>query len=183
MAMHRHLVLMGLRASGKSTLGAAAAKALRCKFVDLDDRTRALLGAGSVRDAFRDAGEARFRAAESDALAAALREPPQVIALGGGTPTAPSATEMLQAARNSGRAWVVFLDPPLPLLAQRLSEHEGDRPSLTGQGVVAEIEEIAAARRPLYAALTDLRLLEPLPPAAFVSIITSHVSSESSAGG
>ena len=175
-ALRRHLVLMGLRASGKSTLGAAAATALGAPFVDLDDRTRALLGQPTVRDAFTIAGEQAFREAESAALRTALTESPQVIALGGGTPTAPGAAAAIEAARRSGLALVVFLDPPLELLAQRLAAHEGDRPSLTGRGVVAEIEEVARVRRPLYAALADLRVLEPLAPEALVSIMTSQVS-------
>lgn len=175
-ALRRHLVLMGLRASGKSTLGSAAAAALGAAFVDLDLRTSALLGYPSVREAFEQKGEPAFRAAESRALTDALGEAPQVIALGGGTPTAPGAAEELAAARRSGSAFVVFLDPPLELLAQRLGTHEGDRPSLTGRGVVAEIEDVARVRRPLYAALADLRLLEPLEPAALVSIMTSQVS-------
>jgi len=183
MSLYRHLVLMGLRASGKSTLGAAAAQALGARFVDLDDRTREILGAATVRDAFRDAGEGRFRAAEANALAAALGEAPQVIALGGGTPTAPGARELLEAARGAGRVYVVFLDLPLPLLAERLAAHEGDRPSLTGRGVVAELEVVAAARRPLYAALTDVRLLEPLRQEELVSIIASQVCSDSSTNG
>lgn len=176
--LRHHLVLMGLRASGKSTVGRALAEALGTPFVDLDDQTRTLLGAASVREAFASAGEAAFREAEAKALAAVLAEPPQVIALGGGTPMAPGASEQLVAARASG-ALVVFLDPPLDVLAARLRAEQGDRPSLTGLGVVEEIESIAAARRPRYAALTDLRLPEALAAASLVSIITSQVGSSS----
>lgn len=178
--LRRHLVLMGLRASGKTTLGRAAARALGADFVDLDDRTRALLGAANVREAFASSGEARFREAETRALAEVLSQPAQVIALGGGTPTAPGASELLAAARIAGRAFVVFLDPPLEVLAARLRAEEGDRPSLTGLGVVEEIGVVAEARRPLYAALTDLRVPEALDAASFVSIITSQVGSGSS---
>jgi shikimate kinase len=152
----RHLVLIGLRASGKSTTGRLLAQELGVPFVDLDDRTATLLGAETVGEAFRSAGEQRFREAESQALRAALDEPPQVIALGGGTPTAPGAAAMISAARDSSAAAVVFLDPGLETLAARLERDEGDRPSLTGLGVVAEIEAVAARRRPLYAALADL---------------------------
>jgi len=170
---------MGLRASGKTTLGRAAATALGAAFVDLDERTSALLGAASVGAALASAGEARFREAEARALAAALGEPAQVIALGGGTPVAPGAADALRAARSAGRAFVVYLDPPLELLAERLSKERGDRPSLTGLGVVQEIGMVADARRPIYAALTDLRVPEALDVASFVSIITSQVGSGS----
>ena len=179
--LDRHILLIGLRASGKSTLGRALATALGgVPFVDLDDHTREALGATTVREAFLRAGEAGFRAAEAEALARALRSgEAHVLALGGGTPTAPGAAAQIAEARREGRALVVFLDPPLSTLAERLAAHEGDRPSLTGRGVVAEIGDVAAVRRPLYAALADLRLLEPLDEASLVSIITSQVGSAS----
>jgi len=178
--LRRHLVLMGLRASGKTTLGRAVADALGAHFIDLDERTRTMLGAANVREAFATAGEARFREAETRALAEVLAQPAQVIALGGGTPTAPGAAELLSDARSAGRAFMVFLDPPLEVLAARLRTEAGDRPSLTGLGVVEEIGVLAEARRPLYAALTDLRVPEALDAASFVSIITSQVGSGSS---
>jgi shikimate kinase len=151
----RHLILIGLRASGKSTLGRRLAAEFGAPFVDLDDRTALLLGAATVGEAFRAAGEHRFREAESEALRTALAEAPQIIALGGGTPTAPGAAARLSAARDAGNAVIVFLDAALEELAARLARDAGDRPTLTGLGVVAEIEEIARARRPLYAALAD----------------------------
>jgi len=178
--LRRHLVLMGLRASGKTTLGRAVSDALGAHFIDLDERTRTMLGAANVREAFATAGEARFREAEPRALAEVLAQPAQVIALGGGTPTAPGAAELLSDARSAGRAFMVFLDPPLEVLAARLRTEAGDRPSLTGLGVVEEIGVLAEARRPLYAALTDLRVPEALDAASFVSIITSQVGSGSS---
>ena len=153
--MRKHVLLIGLRASGKSTLGAALAAQFEARFVDLDDRTARELGAATAGDALRNAGEHAFRSAESRALAAACDEPPQVIALGGGTPTAPGAAAFIGLLRQEGRAVVVYLDPPLATLKARLQAEEGNRPSLTGRGVVAEIEEIARGRRPLYAALAD----------------------------
>ena len=174
------VILMGLRASGKSTVGPLLAQALGTGFVDLDERTRALLGAESVRSAFESAGEPAFRRAEAAALATALREPHSVVALGGGTPTATGAEDLLQAARRRREAYIVFLDPPDEVLAARLSASAGDRPSLTGRGVVEEVSMVARDRRERYAALADLRLREPLAPEALVSIITSQVASASS---
>lgn len=153
--MRKHVLLIGLRASGKSTLGAALAARLGVGFVDLDDRTARELGFDAAGDAFSAAGEAAFRDAESRALRAACEAAPCVIALGGGTPTAPGAAAFVGLLRADGRAVVVHLDPPLATLEARLRADAGNRPSLTGRGVVAEIEEIARQRRPLYAALAD----------------------------
>jgi len=187
----RHIVLMGLRASGKSTVGPRLASRLGGEFIDLDDRTRDALGASSVREAFERAGEARFRHAEAEALAkeldaAARSETRRVLALGGGTPTAPGVEPLLQEARRNGCVLVAFLDPPASVLAERLTKDAGARPSLTGRGVVEEVAEIALARRERYAALADFRFRDPLDPealvSALVSIITSQVASDSSSG-
>jgi shikimate kinase len=167
----RRVVLIGLRASGKSSVAALLATRLGVPSVDLDDRTRVLSNCATVREAFAALGEARFRELEADALRAALAEPPSVLALGGGTPTAPGAAELLQSARAEGRAFLVFLDPPLDALARRLSADAGDRPSLTGRGVVEEISEIAARRRGPYAALAELVLREDLAPDALADRI------------
>jgi shikimate kinase len=179
-ALTRHVVLIGLRASGKSTVGAALAAALGTGFIDLDDRTRDALGAATVREAFERCGEPSFRAAEARVLTEVLGGTACVVALGGGTPTAPGAGALLERARSEGRALIVFLDPPDETLAARLTAHQGDRPSLTGRGVVEEVAEIAERRRPLYAALADLRLREPFAVDSVVSIITSQVGSDSS---
>lgn len=152
----KHLVLMGLRGSGKSTLGRALAAALGAPCTDLDERTAARLGATTAGEAFRRFGENAFRTAESEALEEVLAATPCILALGGGTPTAPGAADLIACARREGRAYVVFLDPPLDVLTARLRVETGDRPSLTGRGVIEEMEEVAARRRPLYAALADL---------------------------
>lgn len=158
--MRKQLLLIGLRASGKTTLGSALASRLGVEFIDLDDRTAGELGAASAGDALRAHGEEPFRAAELRALRAACEGPPRVIALGGGTPTAPGAARFIDGLRREGRAVVVFLDPPLATLQARLSKNAGDRPSLTGRGVVEEVDEIARLRRPLYAALADFAFEE-----------------------
>lgn len=151
-----NLVLMGLRASGKTTLGRLAADALGWAFVDLDDRTAALLGAASPAAALTEAGEAAFRAAEVNALRATLADAHQVVALGGGTPTAPGASELLGQAQHSGAGRVVYLHLDPQRLAQRLARTDlGARPSLTGRGVIAEIDELYAARDGLYRRLAD----------------------------
>jgi shikimate kinase len=153
--MRKHVLLIGLRASGKSTLGAALASRLGAHFVDLDDRTARMLGFAAAGDALRAAGEESFRTAEAEALRDACAEPPQVIALGGGTPTAPGAASFIDSLRQAELAVVVYLAPPIATLEARLRAGAGNRPSLTGRGVVEEIEEIARRRQPLYAALAD----------------------------
>lgn len=147
---HRGVVLIGLRGSGKSTLGRLVAEATHTPFVDLDDRTAEIAGFETPGAALRALGEAQFREAEVDALRAVLDEPPCVLALGGGTPTAHGAAEMLAACARP----IVYLRATPATLRARLAVHGAtDRPSLTGRGTLDEIDEVFAVRDPVYTGL------------------------------
>lgn len=150
------LVLMGLRGSGKSTVGRLVAARLGRAFVDLDDVTAAALGALTAGAAFAAAGEPAFRAAEAKALEQTLRTRGRVVALGGGTPTAPGAEALLRSERDAGRAVIVYLRASAAELRARLeaTDHAA-RPSLTGKGLLEEIGEVLARRDPLYRSLAS----------------------------
>jgi len=151
------VVLIGLRASGKSTVGRLLGAALGREFVDLDDVTPRLLGSDDVRGAWSAHGEAGFRAAEARALAQELSGAGRVLALGGGTPEAPGAAAMLRDARDAGRAVVVYLRADAAVLRERLRQADNaNRPSLTGAGLLDEIEDVLARRDGAYSALADL---------------------------
>jgi len=149
---------MGLRGSGKTTLGRLLAARTGVQFIDLDDRTIAGSGHASVSAMFRAQGEVAFRAAEARALGAALSDPRldgAVIALGGGTPTAPGARALLQAARSNGSIRVVLLEAPPAVLGARLTVAPGDRPLLMGADFTEEAELLASRRLPAYRELAD----------------------------
>ena len=151
------LLLIGLRGSGKSTLGRLLAAVLTSSFIDFDDRTRARTGHASVSAAFTAIGEAAFRAAETRALQETLAQagPGTVIALGGGTPTAPGARAVLEDARAAGRVRIALLEAPPAVLGARLSVTPGDRPLLMGSNFAEEAALLAQRRMPLYRALAD----------------------------
>jgi len=149
------IILIGLRGSGKTTIGRALAARLNVSFCDLDDVTVRVLGAASVSDAWRARGEAAFREAENQALAEALGTQRRVVALGGGTPTAPGALEQIRAAQAAGGR-VVYLRGVASTLRARLEGKTGDRPSLTGVDPLVEIEAVLAKRDPVYLALADI---------------------------
>lgn len=150
------LVLMGLRGSGKTTLGRTLAHKLSLSFVDLDDRTPDELGEQSVRDAFTKYGEEAFRHAEACALEQVLAERPGVIALGGGTPVAPGAHELIRAAQLRGVIRVVYLRAAPETLRARLSGADNaQRPALVGDDPVTEIAQVHADRDPIYSGLAD----------------------------
>ncbi len=154
------LVLMGLRGSGKSTLGIALAKAIGRPFVDLDDRTPALLDERTAADAINRHGLAAFRTSERDALAAVLGEASRraiVLALGGGTPTAPGADAILTEAKNSEQTVIVYLHASPAELRDRLAKTDtASRPSLTGSDMLDEIETIYLQRDAMFRGLASV---------------------------
>ncbi len=127
-----NILLIGLRASGKSTVGARLAALLDRTFIELDGLTLARFPQTSVRDVWATHGEDAWRNAEADTLAECLAGADQVIALGGGTPMIDAACGRIEAEQADGRAKVVYLQCDLATLAQRLRQTPGDRPSWTG---------------------------------------------------
>jgi shikimate kinase len=170
-----HLVLLGYRASGKTTTGRALAHSLGLPFVDLDQRLASKL-AMTIADAFTRYGEPWFRAAECVELEQALNEAWSVIALGGGTPCSPAAGELLRRARTAGRARTFYLRARPATLRARLSAADNaHRPTLTGAAHPAdEVDEVLARRAPLYAACADhtLDVDDLSPEAAAANLIT-----------
>ncbi len=140
------LILIGLRASGKTTLGKLLAEHTGRPFTDLDDLTAAALGCGTASEALRAHGVAGFRAAELEALRAFLptARPEHILALGGGTPTIPAAAALLQPHT------LTYLRAQPHTLQQRLRADSRERPSLTGGDAVAEVPQVFTQRDPLY---------------------------------
>lgn len=151
----QRFILIGLRGTGKSSVGRAIARLSGGTFLDLDDAVALAAGSCSAHDAFVSLGEPAFRALEAAALADALRATAHtVIALGGGTPMAPGARAMIDAARGSG--WrVMLLDAPDEVLGERIRQSPGTRPSLTGAAPDREVSEIRARRWPTLEGLAD----------------------------
>ncbi len=141
----RHVVLSGLMATGKSTLGPRVAARLGLPFVDTDDAIARAAGR-SVPDLWKSEGEAGFRAIEERVIGELLRaEKPSVLSFGGGAVT----TRAVRALALS-RAWVVTLDAEPEVLAARV-EDPSSRPQLAGQDVRARLADLRDQRAEAYA--------------------------------
>lgn len=146
------LILIGLPASGKTTVGCQLARRLDMPFFDCDEAIEAAAGC-SVSDIFACRGEAYFRELEHRTLETLCRKESCVIATGGGAVLRPENCLLL---RRSGT--VFWLDRPLEDIMS--TNFQGGRPLLAG-GRDA-LERLAAQRRALYAACAHHRIPEPL---------------------
>ena len=146
------LILIGLPASGKTTVGRQLARRLDMPFFDCDEAIEAAAGC-SVPDIFARYGESYFRQLEHRTLETLCRKESCVIATGGGAVLREDNRLLL---RCSGT--VFWLDRPLADIMS--TDFQTGRPLLTA-GRKA-LERLAAERRALYAACAHYRIAEPL---------------------
>jgi shikimate kinase len=138
------LILVGPPGSGKSTVGRMVAERLGLDFRDFDDDLQQAHGLPAGELVVR-LGRERFQESERDLLTALLPEFTGVLALGGGTPTAPGVPELLEPFH------VVFLDVDLDHLLRReglVPLHPWLLPNPR-----AHLKELLNTRRPIYAKL------------------------------
>ena len=144
------MALVGLPASGKSSVGRILAGLLGLEFRDSDGLVEAGAGMG-VAAIFEAEGEAAFRRREARALAEAAEGPPLVLATGGGIVLSTANRELL--GRRFETVWL-RLDPAVA--AARAALAPGSRPLLAQGDPAARMRALAEAREPLYAEVADL---------------------------
>lgn len=141
----RHIVLSGLMATGKSTLGPRIAAKLDLPFVDTDDAIVRAAGK-SIPDLWKSEGEPGFRAIEARVIGELLSaESPSVLSFGGGVVTARALR-----AHALDRAWVVTLDADPASLVARIAD-PSSRPHLAGQDILARLTNLREQRAEAYA--------------------------------
>ena len=142
------IVLIGLPACGKTTVGEALAARLGLGFTDTDILVEQRTGK-LIREIFADDGEAHFRQLEQQAAAEALSQP-GVVSLGGGAVMTPAIQDLLTGHQ------VVWLDVSVVTLTRRAGMNQL-RPLLLGD-IRAQLTELAAVRLPVYERLATCRV-------------------------
>lgn len=141
--MPRHVLLVGLPGSGKSTIGELAAGSLGAPLFDIDSLLVRQMGR-PVAQIFGMMGEATFRQMERDAVTAASAGPPAVIVPGGGWAAQPG---QLEAVKPS--ALILYLKCA-PATAVKRTEGGDARPLLAGVDPVHRMRTLLEAREPWY---------------------------------
>lgn len=147
--MDRHVILVGLPGSGKSTVAPLVADALGLPFVDVDSVIVRRMGM-PVERIFGEFGESRFRELEREAMADLLAGPVSVLAPGGGWAAQPGNIEAGKA-----RGLIVYLKVPAATALARALEGT-ERPLLAGGEGLARMTALLLEREGHYmqAALT-----------------------------
>lgn len=147
----RHLVLVGLMATGKTTIGVLVADMLRRPLIDSDAQVEASTGR-TVREIWRTEGEEVFRRLEAAALVAALELPePAVIAAAGGV----VLRDENRARLGRDDVDVVWLRARPETLLERVRLADDVHRPLLDEDPGGMLEHMALDRAPLYEEVAD----------------------------
>jgi len=160
------VVLVGLPASGKTTVGMALAARLGVDFVDTDHMVEQATGQ-SIGEIFASQGEETFRALEEEATVAALQET-GVVCLGGGAIMNSRIRELLAGLP------VVWLDVSVTTLTRRAGMNKL-RPLLLGD-IRDQLTSLAQVRLPAYEEVATWRVDGESPVDVVVSQIIDLIS-------
>ncbi len=148
-----NLYLIGMMASGKSTLGVELAAQLGFQFFDTDVLIEQVAGC-PIPDIFAERGEAYFRDLETQVLAQLSSYTRLVIATGGGIVLRPQNWSYLH------HGLTIWLDVAPELIWQRLSRDPGQRPLLQTPDPQLTLRRLMQQRQPFYAQ-ADVRVSIP----------------------
>jgi|GEM_PF-445454 shikimate kinase len=147
----KNIYLLGMRASGKTTVGKALSEALGCPFVDTD--AMVVAEAGQDIDAIVAAeGWEVFRSLEEKALARAAEFPGKVVSTGGGIVLSQTNRDLMQ---RTGVSFYLAADAALLISRMLCDPNAAQRPALTPLALHDEVAAVMSERETLYMASMD----------------------------
>lgn len=149
MSANNNIYLVGMPGAGKTTVGRHLARRMQHRFIDADHEIEARTGV-RIPLIFDIEGEQGFRDRESRLIAELANESGLVVATGGGAVVRP---ENRVALRQGGT--VIYLHSAPALLFER-TRLDPNRPLLQVADPMQKIEELFAARDPLYREVADI---------------------------
>ncbi|MFH1588518.1 MAG: 3-phosphoshikimate 1-carboxyvinyltransferase [Candidatus Diapherotrites archaeon] len=145
-----NIVLIGLRGSGKTTLGKMIAKRMNMDFIDSDELIEKK-EKRKIKRIFELNGESYFRKKEKEAIEEIKNKKKLVISCGGGV-----VLDKKNIPNLKKNGFVLFLNAQTKTLAKRIKGT--NRPSLTGKKIEEEIKEVMNKRRNLYLNAMDAEI-------------------------
>jgi len=139
----KNLVLLGMMAVGKTTLGKIVAKKQELKFIDIDASIEKK-NSMTIKEIFKKKGEKFFRMEEENEILKSLKKNNCVIALGGGAFMNKTVRENI--LKNAISIW---LNVDIKTLNQRIKWNR-KRPLLKEENNQKKITELYARRKDIY---------------------------------
>ena len=146
------VVLIGYRATGKSTVGRILSAKLKITFWDADSLVEKSM-AMPVKEIVALHGWDFFRAKEKETIKTLTQKGACVIATGGGVVLAQENVNMLKQA-----GLIIWINAPLQDIVDRLKKDARNgaiRPQFTSGNIIQETIDIMRQRLPLYESATD----------------------------
>ncbi len=148
MAIPNRIFLIGPMGAGKTTIGKQLAQSLGMAFCDSDQEIQRRTGV-DIPTIFEYEGEAGFRQREEQAIDELTQVEQQVLATGGGAVVREKNRQHLSA-----RGIVFFLDCSAEQQYER-TYRDRNRPLLQTEEPLERLQELMAAREPLYRSTAD----------------------------
>lgn len=147
--MERHIFIIGMPGSGKSSLGKKVSANMGLPYVDTDQRIEAAFGCPTAQ-IFDRYGEQAFRNAETNVLIQLTRETGSLVSTGGGMVMREENREIM---RNHGL--IVLIDRPLEEI---MGDIKLNRRPLLAQKGLPEVERLYHERIDTYRSIADVVL-------------------------
>jgi shikimate kinase len=145
-----NIVLIGLRGSGKTTVGKILAQKLGREFIEMDELVTRKAGL-SIPEIVKKYGWGKFRELEEEITSRVAKLDNIINASGGGV-----VTSEKNIARLKQKGVLVWLQADVDTLFERIGE-DSQRPPLAGGRTVREdMEMTLKERKPLYQQAADL---------------------------
>ena len=141
--MKKNLVLVGMMAVGKTTLGKSVAKKQKLEFIDLD-KTIEKKNLMTIKEIFNKKGEKFFRTEEENEVLKSLKRGNAIISLGGGAFINNILRENI--LKNSISVW---LDVDIKILNKRVNKNK-KRPLLNMSNNNKKLQSLYDERKNIY---------------------------------
>lgn len=143
MISKKHVILIGMMGTGKTTVGQVLAKKTSLPWKDTDKEIEQVIGM-TIAQYFSKFGEKEFRKLETEKLRELLSKSPAIITTGGGVVLKEENRKLL-----SQNGFVIQLKAQPEVIIKRIQQAKEMRPLLVGN-IQEKVYTIMRARKGLY---------------------------------